>query len=507
MVFKIKEKLWLIILIFIILKIFTINNELYKTPLWDETVYLGMGKYLYSNGNSGLWESIRPIGLPIITGLMWTVGEQILFTKILIILFSSLLIYVTYLLSLSLSSNKKTSIISITLLVITPIFINNSSKILTEIPSALFMTLGIYLLIKYKYHNRILFLSGFLFGLSFLFKFPSILSGIISVTILLYGVFKEKELKHVKNKNIKKHYKQYKYNKHIYKMLLLSFGIFIVFIPFIFFNYLMYGTHMSFLKAIFLPILSGAAHQNNYFQSIIITDFFSTLQYIFFYFFILFKNNILLLLFLPGIIIVKNKKYKIIKLIIIVFLLYLTIISNKQERFMLLILPLICIISSQTINHIYEYLYKRLKIKKLIFNSVIYIIIFITAAFSIINLYNSFSEQKNNYDNNFIRELNNIKGPILSTNPTYVIYTNEKIIPLYNVLDKNYYLKEIDELYVNPWEKDIEPKSAIYDPSGFPCDKDNYYFACNEYKKKIEKYISNNKKLIYEVKEIKIYTK
>ncbi|MEM4638063.1 MAG: hypothetical protein QXK76_03535, partial [Candidatus Woesearchaeota archaeon] len=120
MVFKIKEKIWLIILIFIILKIFTINSELYKTPLWDETVYLGMGKYLYSYGNSGLWESIRPIGLPIITGLMWTIGEQILFTKILLIIFSSLLIYITYLLSLSLSSNKKTSIISVTLLLITP---------------------------------------------------------------------------------------------------------------------------------------------------------------------------------------------------------------------------------------------------------------------------------------------------------------------------------------------------------------------------------------------------
>ncbi|MEM4711234.1 MAG: phospholipid carrier-dependent glycosyltransferase, partial [Candidatus Woesearchaeota archaeon] len=482
MVFKIKEKIWLIILIFIILKIFTINSELYKTPLWDETVYLGMGKYLYSYGNSGLWESIRPIGLPIITGLMWTIGEQILFTKILLIIFSSLLIYITYLLSLSLSSNKKTSIISVTLLVITPVFINNSSKILTEIPSALFMTLGIYLLIKYKYNNKILFLSGFSLGLSFLFKFPSLLSGIVSITIIIYSIFKEKEVKHDKNKNIKKYYKTYKY---IYKILLFSLGIFTVSIPFLFFNYLMYGTHMSFLKATFLPILAGAVHQNNYFQSIIITDFYSAVQYMFFYFFILFKNNILLLLFLPGIIIVKNKKHNIIKLTIIIFLLYLTIISNKQERFILLILPLICVISSQTINQIYEYVHKRLEIKKLIFNSVIYIIIFITAAFSIINLYNDVFEQKNKYDDNFIRELNNIKGPILSTNPTYVIYTNEKIIPLYNVLNKHYYLKEIDELYINPWEKNIEPNSAIYDPSGFPCDKDNYYFACNEYKKKI----------------------
>ena len=45
----------------------------YHDTRWDESVYMGMGKYIYSNGQIGLWEDIRPIVLPLILGLFWKV--------------------------------------------------------------------------------------------------------------------------------------------------------------------------------------------------------------------------------------------------------------------------------------------------------------------------------------------------------------------------------------------------------------------------------------------------
>ncbi|MEK6876668.1 MAG: hypothetical protein AABX63_04600, partial [Nanoarchaeota archaeon] len=41
---------------------------------WDSAVYLGMGKYIYSSGDSGLWEASRPLVWPLILGFFWKIG-------------------------------------------------------------------------------------------------------------------------------------------------------------------------------------------------------------------------------------------------------------------------------------------------------------------------------------------------------------------------------------------------------------------------------------------------
>ncbi len=68
--------------------------------IWDESVYLAVGKYLYSSGTVGLWEMIRPPILPIFTGLFWKLGINAAFAgEILSVFFASALLYVNYLIS------------------------------------------------------------------------------------------------------------------------------------------------------------------------------------------------------------------------------------------------------------------------------------------------------------------------------------------------------------------------------------------------------------------------
>ena len=50
--------LFLIIALFAIFKVLFLFKT--KEIFWDSSVYVGMAKYLYSFGNIGLFESIRP---------------------------------------------------------------------------------------------------------------------------------------------------------------------------------------------------------------------------------------------------------------------------------------------------------------------------------------------------------------------------------------------------------------------------------------------------------------
>jgi hypothetical protein len=61
-----------IITLFIIGEI--IGMHALSIPSWDASVYVGMGKYIFSHGTMGTWEALRPVGLPLIVGLCWKLG-------------------------------------------------------------------------------------------------------------------------------------------------------------------------------------------------------------------------------------------------------------------------------------------------------------------------------------------------------------------------------------------------------------------------------------------------
>ena len=55
---------WIYVIVFLVVfKLYIILTTFHLIG-WDEAVYLGMGKYIYSGGAIGLFEEIRPLGLP-----------------------------------------------------------------------------------------------------------------------------------------------------------------------------------------------------------------------------------------------------------------------------------------------------------------------------------------------------------------------------------------------------------------------------------------------------------
>lgn len=166
----------LLLIVFFITKLSVFHG--YNLPIWDEAVYIGMGKYIYSWSHSGLWEPLRPIAWPLILGFFWKIGFNIIVvSKFIALLFASANIFMVYMVGKKLF-NKDIAIIASILLMITDVFFKSSTYALTDIPSTFFALLAIYYLVKDKF-----FISGLFTGISFLFRFPQ---GIILLVVLIW---------------------------------------------------------------------------------------------------------------------------------------------------------------------------------------------------------------------------------------------------------------------------------------------------------------------------------
>ena len=67
-----------VLLVFSVVRLIHILTK-FHFILWDEAVYIGIGKFMFSYGSAGLFEIIRPLGLPLILGSLWSVGLKHIF--------------------------------------------------------------------------------------------------------------------------------------------------------------------------------------------------------------------------------------------------------------------------------------------------------------------------------------------------------------------------------------------------------------------------------------------
>src|SRR3989338_4171249 len=127
-----KNKIICIILfLFFAAKFFTLPN--YRIVWWDSAVYTGMGKYIYSFGNAGLWEATRTVAWPLMLGFLWKIGLNAVFVgRILEIVFGSLCILLAYLIGKKLF-NERTGLLASALLAFSPTFFFFNGVMLTEI--------------------------------------------------------------------------------------------------------------------------------------------------------------------------------------------------------------------------------------------------------------------------------------------------------------------------------------------------------------------------------------
>lgn len=159
----------------------------YRLVIWDEAVYIGIGKYLYSLGSGGLVEPIRPLGLPLLLGSFWKLGiGSIMAYRILALSFAAAALIMTYLLGRQLFGNAA-ALFAAALVAFSPSFFASSAMILTDIPSVAFALAAVYMLVKGRY-----VLSGLFGSAAFLFRFPHLLIIVaMAVTIIIGGKCKK----------------------------------------------------------------------------------------------------------------------------------------------------------------------------------------------------------------------------------------------------------------------------------------------------------------------------
>lgn len=456
---NIKKKLiyFLLVSFFLINIIFLIN---YKDIIWDEASYISIGKYIYSSGKFGLNEVLRPIILPLILGFLWKSGFNIILaSKVLAIFFSMGVIYLTYKIGKELFGEKE-GLIAATLVSITPVFIEYSSKILTGIPSVFFALLSLNFILKKKY-----VLGGVFGAVCFLTRFPQAIFIISILIVLLINLIRKPCKKNLKN------------------LILYSLTMFILFFLYSLYNYFFYrNLTSSWIHSAFRPFYYL------FWNYKYVTDLGSYSMPISYYLTELFVSNPLMILFyFVGLLyLFKEKNFKkntYILVLSIVFFMVLSYLKNKQIRHAIIMLPYLALISAKGITSLREYITGTFK-KYYYFFILFLVFIFSIFLISQVNFNKESSLMVSEYYG-FLKK-NPVEEKIFITDPLISAYYDHSVDASYydlsTALDKNLKKENYDLIF--------------YTERSFPCIESD--FVCLEKRDEIMKFLLIHYDLVFQ---------
>ena len=443
--------LLVIIALFVVAKVFFLFR--YHVPGWDEAVYLAMGKYIYSGGASGIWEMIRPVGLPVFLGWIWKLGlPYILFAEIISIIFGIATIAASYLLAKKLFSGK-VAVLAATLLATSPAFYYYSSNIFTEIPSTFFAVMATYLFISKRYY-----LAGALAAAATLFKFPhAILVFVLAAAFLAASLARNRPF------NLFLPWKQL-------FPLAKAFSTFaIVTSPFLIFNYLQYRPYVgNAFAAVFRPFILGAWHQHNPAKTVAGMFYSYT-----FYAMEALKQHLLFVFILPAAWLFFRKKWfrdngkLILGLFLAIYLAYFSYIPNKDSRFILLFLPAVCIFASAAFFESFDYLKTRAKLVAVLAATALLALSFYLALLQDFSFYHWRPPSEPPIVPELYRSISRlgITGPVSTSEPVFAYYNNNRYFPYY---DSSKGIPK-DLKPSNEWEQGKPVEAVVYSPQTLYC--------------------------------------
>ncbi|MBS3106850.1 glycosyltransferase family 39 protein [Candidatus Woesearchaeota archaeon] len=285
---------WLLVLCAAVILLGVLNPG---NLFWDSAAYIGMGKWLYSDGASGLWEPSRPVALPLLLGALWKLGVSPFGMQIFSLLVAVGFLALVYFTAREVMDERR-AVFAAFLVGATATFLVFSTQPMTEILSTALLLGGILLAIK-----KHPFLAGTLAGLAFMTRFLQLIPAVILGLWLWKG-------------------------KRWNPAAFFALGFLAPVMPYLIFNLVLYGQpFFPFLQQWQLTSQTGWLWHEPWFW----------------YAPALLFENIALLLFLPGLL---KKRVRLFALLGLLSLLVYSAIPQKEPRFFLAFLPYLAIVSA-----------------------------------------------------------------------------------------------------------------------------------------------------------------
>ena len=433
----------------IILALFLIVNFIflifYDDVWWDSSVYIGMGKYIYSLGKAGLWEESRPLILPLIIGLGWLLDFNVVyFARVLSIIFAISVIFMVYLIGSKLFS-RKIGLLAALFTAFSYHFLFFSPNILTEIPSTFFVLLAFYFFIENKF-----FLVGLFSGIAVMTRLFQVFTLIgIGLTFLLYF-----------------------YNKKYFhrRLHLIIFGFLIFILPYAVLNYSLYHD-------VLLPFKSQTHLTKT-------TGWMLYKEYEFYFTGLLKENFFILFLLLIPFFYKRNYKFSALVLVPLIYLAIFSVVKHKEMRFVVVILPFLYMFMSYILFEIYS----KISYKKLSLAVFFILVVFwlVSAGFAL----KGAVDYKNTdegllYFQNYLKEN---KGNVWISNPLYTLYSDEKVEGLLYFYSSENLIKFIED---NKGKVDI----VMFNNCDMPCPPEELDSLCGKSRKVLSDTLSRFKKV------------
>src|SRR3989338_7402859 len=430
----------------------------YHLQEWDGAVFLFMGKYAYSLGASGLWEVIRPLGLPLSVGwasLLWTAASYAKVAEVIVFISSAGVISLTYLAGLRLFG-RKVAFLSAAILASSPLFFLNSSYIMTEVPSVLFLLFSLLLFASSRY-----FSAGVAAALAVLFKFPN---GLLLLVFALAAF-----LQAAASAQLHRRFRQAAVS------LAKAAGAFMAaMLPFFTFNFFFYRRFTgSFVDALLRPFILAGWHQFNPAKAVS-----SKIASYTYYATSALKQHVFLgMVVVATIMFVKRKWHlhpsrRLFGCFLLVYAAYFSIIPNKDQRFLLLFLPAACIFASAAFFDLLSYRSRAAAIVR-----VSLVGLLLVSSFLALSVDYRLLAWWPPSESGFVQELYGsiqrlgITGQVMTSDPIFSVYGENLFLPYYDSS------RGIPEELKPSWDVSGRPfEAVVYSPQNLYCPWGD--FAC-----------------------------
>ena len=423
---------------------------------WDAGVYIGMGKYLFSLGNSGLWEHIRPVFLPIILGLVWFVKiDQVIFGRILEFVLALASIFLFYELAKH-YFNKKSAVFAVIIFAFSSVFMQMTYHVYTEVLVVFLVLLSLFLFEKEYY-----IWSGLFLGFAFITKFPAAMF-IVPLIFILFLRF------------------EFKNSAKVITGFAIPTSVFLVF------NFFMYGNPI-------LPLLDARI----VLSQVMGCNFFRKFSWNF-YFVKLAQENLFHVFAIPGLYFF-FKKYRFKQLTPFLFLfvplIYFIGLACRDYRYLIMFIPFVSMFSGSGIDFVLK---KFVKSKKVLFFHIFILILLCFSVFQGANyiLTNELTENPE-YNENYLSFLEDKEpiGEVWTSHPNVAVYSSAEIKKIYYT-DFNSDASTLFYSYLKANNHRIQYVFLDNCGGGIMCYPTNE--KCKQDKNKTIEYLNDNFNLIFE---------